>query len=114
MFEQIPVHLVRLDPAADILDGKVYLIRMRATAAQLQLANVLQLHAGMVGLPGTYVACSPTGDVDDGTPPEVGLGLPQDLVGDRGGVSFSEQYVTDYVVGCGRFRLFSLPSLDAR
>jgi hypothetical protein len=35
--------------------------------------------------------------MDKGAPPEVRLGLPQDLVGDRGGVSFSEQYETDYV-----------------
>jgi hypothetical protein len=38
-----------------------------------------------------------TSNMNDGAPPKVRYGLPQDFVGEWSSVSFSKEYVTDYV-----------------
>ena len=43
--DQIPVHLKYLDPAADILNANLHLLRPCATVSQLQMTNVLQAHS---------------------------------------------------------------------
>jgi hypothetical protein len=47
--DQIPVHLEYLDPAADILDANLHLLRPYATVSQLQMTNVLQAHSLLTG-----------------------------------------------------------------
>jgi hypothetical protein len=55
------------------------------------------LQASKEGKAPWYPWSSSTADVDNRTPCKVRFSLPQDLVGDRGGVSLTEQYIAEHV-----------------
>jgi hypothetical protein len=65
--------------------------------AHQRLPTSFRFTPNSLGCRSRCVDCSLTADVDDGTPLEVRLGFPQDLMGNRRGIRLVEQYLADYV-----------------
>jgi hypothetical protein len=53
--EQMPVHLEYLDPTTDVLDGKVYFVRLCTIESYLQPANLLQVEVQLPGDAAVFV-----------------------------------------------------------
>src|SRR5215203_949101 len=82
--DQVPVHLIYLDPTADVLDVKVHLLRLCATVSQLQLTNVLWVHMQLTG---------------DAVAPSQAAHLPPTCMAGRRSASGSASLSTSWVTG---------------